>query len=71
MPTIVSYTLCISIDVVPFRDAYFGKGVIPIVIDDVACTGTENNLTECSFDQNSVDCTHSQDVGVACLEAGL
>ena len=68
---IISTTLFLmTIDVVPFREAYFGPGNLPIIMDNVACVGTESNLTECSFDRDTSDCTHRHDVGVACLSAG-
>ena len=34
-------------------------------MDNVGCTGTEKNLTECSF-STTHSCEHSEDVGVLC-----
>ena len=47
--------------------AYFGRGDSsnPILLDEVACTGTEKNLDRCSFTRDH-DCTHSEDAGVRC-----
>ncbi|KAK7492872.1 hypothetical protein BaRGS_00015819, partial [Batillaria attramentaria] len=44
--------------------AYYGQGTLPILLDDVECTGSEINLQNCS--SNGVgnhDCTHAEDVG--------
>ncbi|XP_054891587.1 uncharacterized protein LOC129363494 [Poeciliopsis prolifica] len=51
--------------------AYFGKGADKILLDDVACTGSETHLTRCSHRGHWVqNCSHSQDAGVIC-SAGL
>ena len=44
----------------------FGQGSGPIVLDDVRCTGTEERLVDCPYDQNTADCSHSQDSSVRC-----
>ena len=46
--------------------AYFGQGSGPILLDDVACTGSENRLVDCPYDTYTSDCGHSQDAGVYC-----
>ena len=50
-----------------FSSAHFGRGVGPIFLDDVGCSGSENNLINCSH-SSSVSCYsgHSQDAGVRC-----
>ena len=50
-----------------FRGAHFGTGAGPIHLDDVACSGSESNLTDCSHSP-IVTCNngHSQDAGVRC-----
>ncbi|XP_038072278.1 uncharacterized protein LOC119740886 isoform X2 [Patiria miniata] len=45
----------------------FGSGSGPIHLDDVACTGTENNLESCPHGGIGVhNCTHNQDAGITC-----
>lgn len=46
--------------------AYFGQGSGPILMDDVQCIGTEQNITSCSF-TSSHNCGHGEDVGVICI----
>jgi len=49
-----------------YSSAAFGRGSGPILIDNVACTGRENRLIDCTFDNNTGDCSHSEDAGVRC-----
>ena len=48
--------------------AFFGQSTGPIHIDDVACTGTENQLTSCVYNPDN-NCAHSEDAGIICSEA--
>ena len=49
-----------------FPNARFGAGSGAIVMDNVACTGTEERLVYCPFDRHTGDCYHTQDAGLRC-----
>ncbi|XP_076138917.1 uncharacterized protein LOC143122022 isoform X2 [Alosa pseudoharengus] len=49
--------------------AFYGAGTGEILMDDVACSLTEQSLTQCSYNSNP-DCKHEEDVGVACTATG-
>ena len=46
--------------------AAFGPGTGTIHYDNVACTGTEDAITTCVYDDNTNDCSHAEDAGVTC-----
>ena len=49
----------------------YGLGSDPIWLDEVACNGTEANLTECNKKPiGDSDCSHFEDVGVLCSTKG-
>lgn len=50
--------------------ATFGEGAGPVLLDNVACTGTEFKLLECANTDPGSYCSHSQDAGVIC-QAGM
>ena len=50
-------------------DAHFGQGTGQIVLDNVQCTGGENQLLSCrsaTILHVSSSCDHSDDAGVRC-----
>ena len=57
----------LSTDAVPFSTAHFGAGTGTIYLDNVGCTGSENNLIDCTRSP-TVSCLggHSEDAGVRC-----
>ena len=67
---LINSELCIfthQIGAVAFGNAHFGAGVGPIYLDDVECSGSESNLTDCSS-RSIIYCYrgHSEDAGVRC-----
>ena len=54
-------------DATALGQAFYGQGTGPILLDDVACVGTETNILSCPYDRNTGDCTHREDVGVQCV----
>ena len=53
------------IDALAFTSAFFGSGSGSILLDNVACSGGESSLLDCTYDSTH-DCVHSEDVGVRC-----
>ena len=47
------------------NSAHFGTGSGSILMDDVACTGTETRLSSCSH-SSSNNCDHNEDASVRC-----
>ncbi|XP_071153629.1 scavenger receptor cysteine-rich domain superfamily protein-like [Mytilus edulis] len=50
---------------VAVTDGRFGAGTGTILLDNVNCNGTEQDILECSYD-NQTNCVHSDDIGVIC-----
>ena len=40
---------------------------IPILMDNVRCTGSETQLVNCSYDSNTSEDYHFEDAGVRCF----
>ena len=51
----------------------FGSGASTqnILLDDVACRGSESQLIDCNYDGHTADCSHSEDVGIVCTNGEL
>ena len=57
---------CLISEVVPVKKAGFGSAHSrPIIFDNMKCTGSEENILNCSYDSVS-NCDHSEDAGVIC-----
>ena len=51
-----------------WRNAVFGEGFGPILLDNVNCDGTEFRLIDCSASPiGTHNCFHSEDAGVSCV----
>ena len=53
-----------------YDNAFFGLGTGPIAITNVACTGTEDALINCTFVYQNFQCAHSEDAAVKCFPNG-
>ena len=51
--------------VIARKTAYYGQGAGSIRLDNVECSGTEQNLIDCPHITNH-NCAHSKDAGVDC-----
>ena len=58
--------MSIPTEVFAYTNAHFGQAQLPILLDDVSCTGSESRLVDCPYDSNTGDCSHSQDAGTRC-----
>lgn len=46
---------------------YYGPGSGPVWLDNVACSGTESSILNCSHaGVGTHNCAHSEDVGIIC-----
>ncbi|XP_071831062.1 scavenger receptor cysteine-rich type 1 protein M160-like isoform X3 [Apostichopus japonicus] len=53
-----------------YGQAFFGEGAGMILLDDVACTGTETDIVQCAHGYwMNTDCVSAEDAGVVCMPA--
>ena len=65
--TVVCRQLGFSIAIEAKSSAFFGQGSGQIWIDDVACSGRDTRVEECTHTSwGSHNCRHSEDAGVIC-----
>jgi deleted-in-malignant-brain-tumors protein 1 len=51
-----------------FTGTIFGRGTGAIWLDDVACSGTEENLLLCEHKPvGTHNCAHFEDAGISCI----
>jgi len=51
----------------PRKRAFFGRGVGPIFMDNLNCTGHESSIFECPYNGwGNHNCRHGEDAGVVC-----
>ena len=56
------------VEATALKKAHFGSFEFhPIHLDNVQCTGSEENITQCSYvTSTAINCDHSEDAGVIC-----
>lgn len=68
----VIHTQSLCTAALAFLNARFGQGTGLIVLDQLACTGTETRLIDCShrgFNTTGSSCGHDDDAGVRCTSS--
>ena len=68
----ISAVMCTG--AIPYSNAYFGRATGALLVDNIRCQGTEENLLDCP--KNAVGvlhsyCDHYDDVGVHCPRKSL
>jgi len=68
---VLSYVCIANVDSTILRDSHFGGGNGSIFLDNVQCSGSEENLLSCPANPIGVhNCDHKKDAGVRCPETG-
>jgi hypothetical protein len=63
----IHYHVYIHSNPVVYKSAQFGPSSLSIVMDDMNCKGTENDISACQFSGwGNNNCVHGEDVGVEC-----
>ena len=63
----IYFYLHLSLGASALGSAYFGPGTGVINMDNVFCSGSEEQLTDCSFSETH-NCAHSEDASVICVD---
>ncbi len=63
---IVFHELLLQLDATSFSSAVYGPGTGPIFLRNVACTGTETQLSDCTSLPNNAICNHNEDASILC-----
>ena len=68
-PVSMSSSFAISAGSLPVsgRDSVYGAGNASILLDDLECSGDEDNLFQCQRKAGFHDCTHDEDAAVVCM----
>lgn len=58
------------LDAQAVSNAHFGQGTGPMILDNVFCRGTENNIQNCYKSFDASEDSHNEDAGVICVKQG-
>ena len=51
-----------------YGNARYGRGTLPILLDDLACTGNESDIRRCRSRRHGThNCSHREDASVRCM----
>ena len=68
--SLILYIKHCCVDATALSRAVFGQGTgLPILMDSVGCTGGEESLLDCGYDQDAGEDTHAEDAGVQCFQS--
>ena len=59
---------CLLAENLAYLGAFFGRGSGPIYIGNVTCNGSESQLIDCVYDNDTTQDTHAEDAGVRCQQ---
>ena len=63
----LSPTVAVAVPNTRYSSRFPPNHAIPIIMDNVACTGSETQLVNCSYDSNTLEDSHFEDAGVRCF----